>query len=88
MHVPVPDYYPTLRRGYSIALAGALRHARFPSWSYEFNAGMHTALARADAEQAWLAGEDVFAEVPRDPGSDPFTLPSNLRLYDDAFAGW
>jgi hypothetical protein len=24
--------------------------------------------------------------VPRDPGSDPFVLPSNLRLYDEAFA--
>ncbi|MBV9884491.1 MAG: YkgJ family cysteine cluster protein [Sphingomonadaceae bacterium] len=86
MQIPVPDHYPTLRRGYSIALAGALRRAGFPAWSYEFNAGMRTALARPDAEKAWLAGEDVFADVQRDPGSDPFTLPSNLRLYDDAFA--
>jgi hypothetical protein len=85
-HIPVPEYYPTLRRGYSIALAGALRRAGFPAWSYEFNAAMRTALTRPDAEAAWLAGEDIFAEVPRDPGSDPFTLPSNLRLYDDAFA--
>jgi hypothetical protein len=85
-HIPVPEYYPTLRRGYSIALAGALRRAGFPAWSYEYNAGMRMALARPDAEAAWLAGEDVFADVPRDPGSDPFTLPSNLRLYDDAFA--
>jgi Fe-S-cluster containining protein len=84
-HIPMPEYYPTLRRGYSVALAGALRHAGFPAWSYEFNAAMHMALARPDAEAAWLAGEDVFADVPRDPGSDPFTLPSNLRLYDDAF---
>ena len=84
-HIPVPDYYPTLRRGYSIALAGALRRAGFPAWSYEYNAAMRAALARSDAEAAWLAGEDVFAEVQRDPGSDPFTLPSNLRLYDEAF---
>jgi Fe-S-cluster containining protein len=83
--IPMPEYYPTLRRGYSIALAGALRRAGFSAWSYEYNAGLRTALARPDAEAAWLAGEDVFAEVPRDPGSDPFTLPSNLRLYDDAF---
>jgi Fe-S-cluster containining protein len=85
-HIPVPEYYPTLRRGYSIALAGALRRAGFPAWSYEYTAAMRIALARPDAEAAWLAGEDVFADVPRDPGSDPFTLPSNLRLYGDAFA--
>jgi len=84
--IPIPEHYPTLRRGYSIALAGALRRAGFPAWSYEFNAGMRTVLARPDAEAAWLAGEDVFADVPRDPGSDPFTLPSNVRLYDEAFA--
>jgi Fe-S-cluster containining protein len=84
--IPMPEYYPTLRRGYSVALAGALRRAGFSTWSYEYNAAMHKVLARSDAEAAWLAGEDVFADVPRDPGSDPFTLPSNLRLYDDAFA--
>lgn len=83
--IPVPEYYPTLRRGYSIALAGALRRAGFPACSYEYVAAMRAALARPDSEAAWLAGEDVFAEVPLDPGSDPFTLPSNLRLYDDAF---
>jgi Fe-S-cluster containining protein len=83
--VPIPEQYPTLRRGYSLALAGALRRAGFPAWSYEFNAGLRAALARTDAEAAWLAGEDVFAEVPTDPGSDPFVLPSNLRLYGDAF---
>jgi hypothetical protein len=85
MPIPIPEYYPTLRHGYSIALAGALRRAGFPAWSYEFNAAMRTALAVPDAEAAWLAGEDLFADVPRDPGSDPFTLPSNLRLYEDAF---
>ena len=84
-NIPLPEYYPKLRRGYSVALAGALRRAGFSPWSYEFNAAMRTALARPDAEAAWLAGEDVFAEVPRDPGSDPFLLPSNLRLYEDAF---
>ena len=86
--IPVPDQYPSLRRGYSLALAGALRRAGFASCSYELNAGLRAALARADAEGAWLAGEDVFAEVPRDPGSDPVALPSNLRIYEAAFAGW
>jgi len=84
--IPIPEQYPTLRRGYALALAGALRRAGFPAWSYEFNAGLRAALARPDAEAAWLAGEDIFADVPRDPGSDPFVLPSNLRLFDEAFA--
>lgn len=83
--IPLPEYYPMLRRGYSVALGGALKRAGFPACSYEYNAAMRTALARPDAETAWLAGEDVFAEVPRDPGSDPFVLPSNMRLYDEAF---
>ena len=86
MHIPLPEYYPTLRRGYSVALGGALRRAGFPACSYEYNSAMRAALARPDAEAAWLAGEDVFADVLQDPGSDPFVLPSNLRLYDDAFA--
>ena len=86
--IPVPEHYPTLRRSYSIALAGALRRAGYSAWSYEFNAAMRMALARPDAEAAWLAGEDIFAGAPRDPGSDPFMMPVYARLYENAFANW
>jgi hypothetical protein len=85
VQIPIPEFYPTLRRGYSLALAGALRRAGLPAWSYEYNSAMRLALARPDAEAAWLAGEDVFAGAVQDPGSDPFVLPSNLRLYELAF---
>src|SRR4051812_15021698 len=52
--IPIPEHYPALRRGYSIALAGALRRAGYSAWSYEYNAAMRMALARPDAEPAWL----------------------------------
>ena len=85
--IPAPYFYTTLRTGYSIALAGALKRAGFPAFSYEFNAALHAVLARPDAEAEWLAGDDVFAGVQTDPGSDPFEHPRNLRVYELAFAG-
>ena len=87
LDIPTPDFHLVMRRGYSIALAGALRRAGYSAASYEFNAALRVALARSDAEQAWLAGEDVFAGVATDPGSDPFEHPRNRRVFDLAFAG-
>jgi hypothetical protein len=84
--IPTPDFHIVMRRSYSIALAGALRRAGFPAESYEFTAALRTALARPDAEAAWLSGEDVFAGVQTDPGSDPFDHPRNRQVYDLAFA--
>ncbi|HEX8191469.1 MAG TPA: YkgJ family cysteine cluster protein [Allosphingosinicella sp.] len=86
--IPTPDFHIVMRRGYGIALAGALKRSGFPAASYEFVAAMHAALARADAEAAWLAGEDLFAGVQIDPGSDPFEHPRNRQVYELAFAGW
>jgi Fe-S-cluster containining protein len=83
--IPTPEFYINLRSGYSIALAGALKRAGYAPWAYEFNAGLHAALARDDAEAAWLAGEDVFAEVPVDPTGDAFTLSGPRNIYDAAF---
>jgi hypothetical protein len=87
LDIPTPDFHLVMRRSYSIALAGALRKAGYPAASYEFNAALRAALARGDAEQAWLSGEDVFAGVASDPGSDPFEHPRNRRVYELAFAG-
>ena len=84
--IPTFEYSLSTRRGYSLALAGALKRAGFPSHSYELNAAVHAALARADAEAAWLAGEDLFAGVPIEPGGDPFESERNLRLYEAAWA--
>jgi Fe-S-cluster containining protein len=86
--IPTPDFHIVMRRGYSIALAGALKRAGYPAVSYEFVAALHAALARPDAESAWLAGEDIFAGVQTDPGSDPFEHAKNRQVYELAFAGW
>ena len=83
--VPKPEFYPNLSAGYSVALAGALKRAGYAPWAYEFNAGLHAVLARADAEAAWLAGEEVFAGVPVDAAGDAFTQSGPRNLYDAAF---
>ncbi len=83
--IPAPDFYIILRRGYSLALAGALKRGGFPTVSYEFNGALRAALAHPDAEAAWLAGEDLFAGVARDPSGDPFKQPANQRLYEGAW---
>lgn len=85
--IPTPDFHIVMRRGYSIALAGALKRAGFPAASYEFIGAMRAALARPDADAAWLRGEDLFAGVATDPGSDPFEHPKNRQVYELAFAG-
>lgn len=84
--IPTPDFYIGMRRGYALALAGALKKAGFPSASYEFNAALRAAFARPDAEAAWLAGEDLFEGVARESAGDMFDLPRNRRLYDEAWA--
>jgi Fe-S-cluster containining protein len=84
--IPTPQFHIVMRRGYSIALAGALRRLGRPAASYEFVAAMRRALSRDDAEAAWLSGEDVFAGIQIDPGSDPFSHPKNLQVYNLAFA--
>ena len=86
--VPMPEFYIGMRRGYSLALAGALKRSGFPARAYELNAALRAALARDDAEAAWLAGEGIFDEVQMEPGGDTFAPPQNRRLYDAAFAGW
>jgi hypothetical protein len=49
------------------ALSIALKTQNLDWHSYELSAALIVALTRADAESAWLKGEDVFADVHRDP---------------------
>jgi hypothetical protein len=85
--IPTPDFHIELRAGFALALAGALKRSGFEPAAYEYNGALAAVLARPDAEAAWLAGEDVFAGVRRDPTGDPFRLPRNRALYDAAWAG-
>jgi len=84
--IPRPCLYLMGRNIYAVALAGALRRAGLPFYAYEFNAALACALALPDPERAWLSGQDIFADVPRDP-VDVFTTPAVQALYDHTFAG-
>ena len=48
-------------------LAAALVHRGLPTAAYELTAAVTRAVERPELEARWLAGEDVFADLPRDP---------------------
>lgn len=48
-----------------IVLLGAMRAAGLPTDALELSSATALALAEPDAEARWLAGEDVFASLPR-----------------------
>jgi hypothetical protein len=83
--VPTPMSHLKGRGAYEIALSLALKHVGLPHYYYELNAALSRALERADAETAWLAGEDVFFDVRRDP-HDVTTDAVSRQLYRFAFA--
>jgi Fe-S-cluster containining protein len=82
--IPMPITHTRGRGTYAVALACALRRATLPYAAYELNAALTRALEREDAEAAWLAGEDVFAGVLREP-ADPFLQPPVQTIYQQAF---
>lgn len=82
--IPTPLRHIKGRAVYEIAMTIALLHAGLPHRYYEFNAGLAAALAREDAESAWLAGEDVFAGVRQDP-NDTMANRNAQLMYRQAF---
>ncbi len=82
--IPTPVRYLMARGDYGVVQAVALRAANLPYRAYEFNAGLARALGRADAERAWLAGEDIFGGVKLDPG-DVLENPQARMLLEHAF---
>jgi hypothetical protein len=82
--IPSPVRNLRGRSAYQIALGVALKAAGLPHAYYEFNAALARALSRDDAEAAWLAGEDIFFDVPRDP-TDVFAHPQTGMIYTMAF---
>jgi Fe-S-cluster containining protein len=56
------------RTAHSYALGAALKALGLPYDYYEFRAALRLAIDDPDAEARWLAGEDVFAGVAKDPG--------------------
>jgi hypothetical protein len=48
-----------------VTLLGAMRAAGMPTEAYELSGILDVVLAEPDAERRWLAGEDVFRDLPR-----------------------
>ncbi len=63
-------------------LVAAVRSMGLPDDGYELNAGVAAALAMPDAEPRWLAGEDVFADVPHGPRM-PAARALEVRIASD-----
>lgn len=85
-NVPIPMMYLVGRAAYAMVVAAALQHAGLPHHAYEFNAALSRALETDQAEQRWLAGDDIFADVRRDP-ADALSNPQAQQLYRHAFPG-
>lgn len=84
--IPTPMFFLLQRAAYAIAMRGAFRKAGLPLVSYELNEALEAALTIPDAEKRWLKGDDVFADVQRDPNGDPLDQADNWHLYEFAFA--
>lgn len=83
--IPVPPFFILQRAGYAIAMRGAFKRAGLPHISYELNEALEVALSTPDAEARWLAGEDIFAGVQRDPNGDPMDAFESMELYRYGF---
>ncbi len=62
-----PGLFPGQRFVVQTALAAALVRCSLPTVAYELSAAVDRAIRQPELEGRWLAGEDVFAGLPRDP---------------------
>ncbi|MEI6328219.1 MAG: YkgJ family cysteine cluster protein [Pseudanabaena sp. ELA645] len=82
--IPTPMLYLSARYAYEIAFAASLKKVALPYAMYEFNAALVRAIETDDAEAKWLSGEDIFADVIRDP-TDIFLTQEAQFIYEKAF---
>ena len=87
VQVNTPAVWTVLRGAHKQALWGALAAEKLPAEYYEFHHALRIALEVPDAENRWLAGEDIFAGVAREIVSDPALNASNRRIIDQVVAG-
>jgi len=83
-NVPTPMMYLFGRASFAVAMSAGLRKADLPYHAYEFNAALTRALDTEDSERRWLAGEDIFGDIRRDP-EDALSQPQAQQLYRHAF---
>ena len=82
--IPAPMRNLKARELYELAMATSLHRADLPHRCYDLTAGLAHILPREDAEQAWLSGEDVFADVAMD-SVDIMKRPNADIVYREAF---
>jgi len=82
--VPTPMVYLFSRNSFAVAMAAGLRKAGLPDHAYEFTAALARALETEDAERRWLAGENIFSDVQRDP-ENALAHPQAQQLYQHTF---
>ncbi len=82
--LPIPAPFLAARGVFGVVTVAALKQAGLTYHFYEFNAALEAALAREDAESAWLQGEDVFAGVQRNQ-DDIASRPHVVQLHSRAF---
>ncbi len=65
--IPVPPVFSGMRFVVQMALAAALVHSGLATAACELSGAVARASEDPGLERRWLAGEDVFAGLPRDP---------------------
>jgi hypothetical protein len=86
--IPVPVVWSGLRQGYTVALEGALIRAGLAHRYREWNEALRLVLDDPGVETRWLAGADVFAEVPSTGAPPTFNHPDWRTLYINAFGSF
>lgn len=85
-NIPTPFFFMAQRTGYYMALRGAFLQAGLRLETYELNEALSIALTVPDAERRWLAGEDIFAGVLRDPNENPIDQAGVAPFVASVFA--
>ena len=86
VEVLTPAVWTELRGAHNQAMWAALASVDLPSQGYELNHALLVALETPDAENRWLAGEDVFAGVDCDRPDDA-DRALKKRITDRLIAG-
>lgn len=84
--VPVPVPYASVRSALESAMRAALKRLSYAYHSYEFDTALERVLDRPGSEEAWLAGEDVFAGVDVDRSADSGTALQREIMLDTLIA--
>jgi Fe-S-cluster containining protein len=71
VQIPISSLHLAYAGSAHVAMLGALRAVRLPSAGYELSAALSRVLEVPDAEQRWLAGDNIFRDLPEAPRRSP-----------------